>query len=156
MTVLDVGTAKVACFIAEIDSAGGIRQGIITAKDFDLNKHAVDKGRVVTDPAEKERALECIVEHIVPGRTRDAREPSASELAATSVIALTIDEASAKSRNEPPVDLPADLTRATWAGVLPIAQHYGPPIADSFVPAGLEPAETIASYERPRAAARER
>jgi hypothetical protein len=114
------------------------------------------KGRLVTDPREKERALECIVEHIVPGRTRDAREPSAGELAATSVIALTIDEASAKSRNEPPVDLASDLGRATWGGVLPIAHHYGPPIADSHVPEGLEPAETIVSYQRPRAATRER
>jgi nitroimidazol reductase NimA-like FMN-containing flavoprotein (pyridoxamine 5'-phosphate oxidase superfamily) len=109
------------------------------------------KGRLVTDPQEKERALECIVEHIVPGRTREARGPDEKELAATSVIALAIDEASAKTRSGPPIDAAEDLERATWAGLLPIAPNYGPPIADRFVPEGLEVPGTIARYARPGA-----
>jgi nitroimidazol reductase NimA-like FMN-containing flavoprotein (pyridoxamine 5'-phosphate oxidase superfamily) len=109
------------------------------------------KGRLVTDPQEKKRALECIVEHIVPGRTRETRGPSERELAATSVIALAIDEASAKTRSEPPVDAPEDLPSATWAGVLPIAQCYGPPVSDEFVPEGVEIPSGIARYARPGA-----
>lgn len=106
-------------------------------------------GRLVTDPQEKARALECIVEHIVPGRTRDARGPSQSELAATSVVAFEIGQASAKTRNEPPVDAPADLPSALWAGVLPIVQSYGPPVADEFVPPGVATPAGIATYARP-------
>jgi predicted RNA methylase len=34
------------------DDKGGVRQGILTSRDFDLEKHAVDKGRVVHDPFE--------------------------------------------------------------------------------------------------------
>ncbi len=113
-------------------------------------------GRLVTDPQEKRRALECIVEHIAPGRTRDARGPNASELAATSVIALAIEEASAKTRDEPPVDAAADLSSATWAGVLPIAQHYGPAVADQYVPAGIEVPREIAHYARPATPRRRR
>lgn len=110
------------------------------------------KCRLVTDPQEKERALACIVEHIVPGRTREARGPNANELAATSVIALAIDEASAKARSGPPLDAASDLESPLWGGLLPIAQRYGPPIADAFVPEGVEVPATISRYERPSSA----
>src|SRR5262245_24167075 len=48
--------------------------------------------RLVADAEEKARALEAIVEHIVPGRGADARPPSDKELLATSVLALPIEE----------------------------------------------------------------
>jgi nitroimidazol reductase NimA-like FMN-containing flavoprotein (pyridoxamine 5'-phosphate oxidase superfamily) len=58
--------------------------------------------RVVDDAAEKDAALAAIVEHVVPGRTGGTRVPNAKELAATLVLALAIDEASAKTRTGPP------------------------------------------------------
>jgi hypothetical protein len=68
---------------------------------------------------------------------RDARAPSPREIAATRVVALTLGEASAKARVGPPIDDDADLALPVWSGILPIAQRFGPPIAEGpgIVPA---------------------
>ena len=60
--------------------------------------------RPVEDRAEKLRRCEAIVEHIVPGRWREVREPTENELAATAFLALPIEEASAKVRTGRPID----------------------------------------------------
>jgi nitroimidazol reductase NimA-like FMN-containing flavoprotein (pyridoxamine 5'-phosphate oxidase superfamily) len=85
----------------------------------------------VDDLDEKKAALHALVEHVVPGRTADAREPSAKELRTTLVLKLPIDEASAKVRTGGPVDDEEDLDLPVWAGQLPIATVYEEPIADS-------------------------
>ena len=59
------------------------------------------------------------------------------ELAATSVLALPIDEASAKVRTGTPKDDAEDLAWPVWAGVVPLALVPGEPQADEHVPAGL-------------------
>ncbi len=83
----------------------------------------------------KAAALRCIAEHLTPRRWAESRPPTESELKQTSVLELTIEHASAKSRTGGPVDDPDDIDLATWAGVLPITQEYGLPIteADSAV-----------------------
>src|SRR5919204_1142523 len=92
------------------------------------------RARAVDDGAEKLRALEAVVEHVVAGRSRDARAPSEKELAATSVLALPIDEASAKVRTGPPKDFDADLPLPIWAGVIPLRIVAGEPVADALMP----------------------
>lgn len=88
-------------------------------------------GRVLEDREEKLRAMEMLVDHVVPGRTADARRPAANELKATEIIALQIDEASAKARSGGPVDSRRDVEAMDiWAGVLPVAIVAGEPIAD--------------------------
>jgi uncharacterized protein len=59
--------------------------------------------REVTDPDEKWRAQEALVEHVVPGRTADARMPNEKEMRQTTILAITLDEASAKIRTGPPM-----------------------------------------------------
>ncbi|MDQ1478404.1 MAG: uncharacterized protein QOE62_3633, partial [Actinomycetota bacterium] len=81
----------------------------------------------VDDVDEKRAALHALVEHVVPGRSADARPPNASELRATSVLTLAIDEASAKVRTGGPVDDEEDLGLPIWAGQLPVAATYGSP-----------------------------
>jgi nitroimidazol reductase NimA-like FMN-containing flavoprotein (pyridoxamine 5'-phosphate oxidase superfamily) len=90
--------------------------------------------RRITDPVEAGRALERIVDHIVPGRSTEARAPSDAELRQTSVLELPLDEASAKVRTGGPNDDPDDLPLPVWAGVLPLAT----------VPAAPEPADDLA------------
>jgi nitroimidazol reductase NimA-like FMN-containing flavoprotein (pyridoxamine 5'-phosphate oxidase superfamily) len=85
------------------------------------------RARVLREPAEKLAALEAVVEHVVPGRWEDARRPTEKELAGTSVLALPLDEASAKVRTGPPSDFEADLELPVWAGVIPVALSTGPP-----------------------------
>ena len=78
------------------------------------------RARLVDDADEKLAALEAVVEHMVPGRWADARRPNGKELKATSVLALPLDEASAKIRTGPPSDFEEDEDLPVWAGVIPL------------------------------------
>ncbi|HEX4421429.1 MAG TPA: pyridoxamine 5'-phosphate oxidase family protein [Kofleriaceae bacterium] len=79
------------------------------------------RARDVTDEAEKRGFLDALVERVAPGRASLVRCPSAQELRATRVLAIPIEEASAKVRTGPPIDDPEDLAVPVWAGQLPIA-----------------------------------
>jgi nitroimidazol reductase NimA-like FMN-containing flavoprotein (pyridoxamine 5'-phosphate oxidase superfamily) len=95
------------------------------------------RARAVTDADEKLAALETVVEHVVPGRWQDARLPTKKELAATSVLALWLDEASAKVRTGPPKDFDADVELPIWAGVIPLRLVSGVAETDAHVPDGV-------------------
>lgn len=107
----------------------------------------------VTDESEKRRALDAVVEQIVPGRTADARGPSESELRATRVVRVTVDEASAKVRAGGPIDDPEDVEAGgIWAGHIPLALAAGPPVPDDSERAPLPVPEYARHYRRPRRA----
>jgi uncharacterized protein len=93
--------------------------------------------RLLEDRDEKEAALEAFTERLVPGRWDDIRWPSAQELKATKVLALPIDEASAKVRTGPPGDDEPDYERDTWAGVVPLVRGYGEPEPDPALRDGI-------------------
>ena len=88
---------------------------------------AYGTGRIVDDPAEKLAALKTISDNMLPGRWDDARRPSAKELKATTVVAVRIDEATAKIRTGGAHDFEEDLALPVWAGVVPIREVYGVP-----------------------------
>jgi uncharacterized protein len=90
----------------------------------------------VDDPADKALALARIVDHVAPGRSSEARPPNDLELKGTLVLALPLDEASAKVRAGGPVDDEADLDLPIWAGVVPLSTVAGPPRAEDGLPAG--------------------
>jgi nitroimidazol reductase NimA-like FMN-containing flavoprotein (pyridoxamine 5'-phosphate oxidase superfamily) len=89
------------------------------------------RARLVTDDQEKRVALHCFTNHMVPGRWEETRQPVTHELKATSVLALPIDEASAKVRTGPPIDDEEDYALPVWAGVVPVETHLGSPVPDS-------------------------
>jgi uncharacterized protein len=91
------------------------------------------RARLVADPAEKLEALRLITDHIVPRRWDEVREPNELELRQTLVLALPLEEVSAKVRVGPPVDDEEDYTLPVWAGVVPIHTQLGEPIADGRV-----------------------
>ena len=102
---------------------------------------------LVADGPEKIAAFEALVEHVVPGRTADARRPSDAEMAKTQVLVLPITEASAKVRTGGPIDEPEDLTLPVWAGQLPLSTTYGTPIAEPDSNGALPP--YVSEYRRP-------
>jgi nitroimidazol reductase NimA-like FMN-containing flavoprotein (pyridoxamine 5'-phosphate oxidase superfamily) len=104
------------------------------------------EGRAVSDRDEQLAALEALVEHVLPGRSSDARGPSAAELQVTEVIALGLEQASAKIRTGPPVDNRADLSLPVWAGELPLRVAVGEPVADPACTAPEPP--SLRSYRR--------
>ncbi|WP_369221668.1 pyridoxamine 5'-phosphate oxidase family protein [Streptomyces sp. R39] len=91
----------------------------------------------VTDPEEKRRALDALVDHVVPGRAADSRPADKKELAATAVIRLDLKEVSAKTRTGDANDEPADLDLPYWAGVLPLRKGYDAPIANGDLAADV-------------------
>jgi uncharacterized protein len=103
----------------------------------------------IEDEAHKRAAFEAIVEHIVPGRWPDVRPPSDKELKATAVLAMAIDEASAKVRTGPPQDDEDDYALPTWAGVIPLTAHAGAPRADPRLAPGIAPPAYASAYRRP-------
>jgi len=86
--------------------------------------------RLVTDPAEKMEALRVFTEHVMKGRWDDVRQPTEQELKATTVLALPIEEVSAKVRTGGPIDDEADYTLPVWAGVLPLETSVKEPVPD--------------------------
>lgn len=106
--------------------------------------------RPLGDPDEKLAALEALSEHLVPGRWADARRPSKKELAATEVLALPIDEASAKVRTGPPGDPRADLALPVWAGVIPFELKPGRPVSAPNLRDGIPTPTYARRYRRPR------
>jgi uncharacterized protein len=102
----------------------------------------------VTSAEEKMRALEAFTNHVVPGRWRDVRQPTVAELKATAVLALPLEEVSAKVRVGPPKDDEADYALPIWAGVLPLEVVPGAPISDPKLSGGLEPPAYLRSYSR--------
>jgi nitroimidazol reductase NimA-like FMN-containing flavoprotein (pyridoxamine 5'-phosphate oxidase superfamily) len=93
--------------------------------------------RLVDDSDEKMRALTLITNHVVPRRWDEARTPNELELRQTSVLALPLEEVSAKIRSGPPVDDEEDYALPIWAGVVPVETRLGDPISDGRVLAGV-------------------
>src|ERR1051325_11474243 len=75
---------------------------------------AFGKAREVTDDAEKRRALDRLVEHVVRGRSTEVRAPNEKEMRQTLVLALPLSEASAKIRTGPPLDDEEDYALPVW------------------------------------------
>ncbi|GAA0372977.1 pyridoxamine 5'-phosphate oxidase family protein [Actinoallomurus spadix] len=97
--------------------------------------------RLVTDPDEKLTGLRAIVENLTPGRWDAARRPTRKELAATAVLALSLDEASVKTRQGPPGDDEEDYALDVWAGVLPVREVIGEPVPDPRLRPGIRYSE---------------
>jgi nitroimidazol reductase NimA-like FMN-containing flavoprotein (pyridoxamine 5'-phosphate oxidase superfamily) len=94
-------------------------------------------------------AFRAIVEHIAPGRWPDVRAPTENELKATAVLALPIDEASAKVRSGPPLDDEEDYALGTWAGVIPLVTEARAPEPDARLRDGIAPPAYATAYRRP-------
>jgi len=107
--------------------------------------------RVVTSREEKLAGLRCLSEHIVPGQWDYARRPSKKELAATTLLALPLAEASVKIRTGPPDDGDSpDAALPVWAGVLPLAAAWQDPEPDPVLPPGVSlPSHIAALVRRP-------
>jgi nitroimidazol reductase NimA-like FMN-containing flavoprotein (pyridoxamine 5'-phosphate oxidase superfamily) len=87
--------------------------------------------RLVTDPDEKLHGLNVIVDHLVPGRSHATRPPNRKELAKTSVLALSLTEASVKTRAGEANDEPEDLDLPYWTGVIPLRVVADEPVTNS-------------------------
>ncbi|PYS98425.1 MAG: pyridoxamine 5'-phosphate oxidase family protein [Acidobacteria bacterium] len=106
------------------------------------------RARLVDQDEEKNRALEALTEHIVPGRWADVRWPTDLELKATTVLKLAIDEASAKIRTGGPIDDEEDYAMDVWAGVLPLSIEPHEAIPDERLARPTQTPHYIETYKR--------
>jgi len=104
--------------------------------------------REVTDPEEKLQALDALVEHVAAGRSAHARPPNEKELRQTLVLALPIEEASAKVRTGGPVDDEEDYELPIWAGVLPLRLVPQSPLPDERLRPGIPIPGYVDEYRR--------
>jgi len=93
------------------------------------------RARMIVDRLEHLAALEAFTERILPGRWAEARPPTENERKAAAVLALPLDEASAKVRTGPPLDDEEDYALEVWAGVVPLDTRPQTPVADPRLPA---------------------
>jgi uncharacterized protein len=94
--------------------------------------------RPVSARREMLRALRIITDHLVPGRWDEVRKPNELEMKQTAVLALPLEEVSAKVRSGPPVDDEEDYALPVWAGIVPVETALGEPRADERVLPGVE------------------
>lgn len=104
----------------------------------------------VTSSEEKNEALHAFTEKLLPGRWEDARQPTETELKATGVLRVPIDEASAKIRTGGPDEEPEeDLALDVWAGHIPLVVGALPPVPDEKLRPGIPVPAYAADYRRP-------
>jgi len=104
--------------------------------------------RVVTDPQERTAAFAAITNHVLPGRWDEARQPNVKEDKGTKLLAIDIEEASAKVRTGPPGDDDEDMNSGIWAGVIPLAVMPGDPIPAPDLEDGVPVAPSVSRFAR--------
>jgi nitroimidazol reductase NimA-like FMN-containing flavoprotein (pyridoxamine 5'-phosphate oxidase superfamily) len=113
--------------ITELDGLVAARSGFHHSMNY-RSAVVIGRARVVDDPVERRRALDLVVDQMIPGRSATLREPTRKELAATAVLALPLAEASMKQRAGDPVDEPADVEAGIWGGVIPVRRVAAAPV----------------------------
>jgi hypothetical protein len=94
--------------------------------------------------ADKKRGLDVLSDALLPGRRVDARPPNRRELAATSVIAIPMDEWSVKVSAGLPEYVADDEGWHPWTGIVPLQLRAGRPKTDS----GGTPPAYVAQWHR--------
>jgi nitroimidazol reductase NimA-like FMN-containing flavoprotein (pyridoxamine 5'-phosphate oxidase superfamily) len=139
---------------AEICMTVTFVDGIVVARstyNTDINYRSVmiiGQAVEVTDLEEKRLGLEALVEHIIPGRSRDARPPTEKELRSTMLLRLPLTESSAKIRAGWPADDEEDCDLPIWAGVVPFAHRVQAPLDDPTLRFTLDPPDYVVNYLR--------
>ena len=129
--------------------------GLVVARstyNTDINYRSVviiGKATEVVDLNEKRRGLDLMVEHIIPGRSRDARPPTDKELRSTMLLRMPLAESSAKVRTGWPLDDEEDCDLDIWAGVIPLSTTIEPARVDPGLRVDTPMPAYVASYRRP-------
>jgi uncharacterized protein len=129
--------------------------GLVVARstyNTDINYRSVvilGHASEVKDLDEKRYGLDLMVDHIVPGRSRDARPPTEKELRSTMLLRLPLGECSAKVRTGFPLDEVADYDLEIWAGVIPFRTVVEEPQPDPDLRMAVGMPPYVERYRRP-------
>ena len=92
---------------------------------------------------EKVAQLDAFVDKLVPGRAADLRASTEQELKATTLLGMTITEASGKIRAGGVHGNPDDSEEQVWAGVLGVETRFTELTPDDETPVIVEAAENL-------------
>jgi nitroimidazol reductase NimA-like FMN-containing flavoprotein (pyridoxamine 5'-phosphate oxidase superfamily) len=140
---------------SEVCLVATIVDGLVLARsafNHSMNYRSVvvfGKAREVTDPDELHTAARAITSHVAPGREDEARMPTDEEYKQTLLLALPLDEASAKVRTGPPKDDEKDRDLPIWAGVLPFVTDPSEPLPSPDLVPGIPVPPSVVGYQRP-------
>ena len=132
----------------EVSISLAILDAIVVAKtafNQSVNYRSVvqfGKGRLLEDD-EKMQALAYFTDRLIPGQWNYVRKPTPNEIKATSIVAISIEEASAKIRSGPPGDDGEDRDLPLWAGLLPVKQVILEPVRADYADASIPVPEHI-------------
>ena len=136
----------------EISVAVTLVDGIVLARSafhHSMNYRSVvlfGTAALVTDPEEKLRALKVVSDQVISDRWEEVRLPNEKELKATTVLAIPVNEASAKVRTGPPVDDKEDYDLDVWAGVIPLQYTIQEPEPDPLLKEGLKLSPSVQNF----------
>jgi len=137
---------------AQVTVTATILDGIVAARSvFHHSMHyrsvmIMGAARAVDDPDERAVAFEAITEAVLPGRWSEARHPSPKEDKGTLLVAVPIDEFSAKVSEKDAGDEPEDYALPIWAGVIPLALTPGNPEPDPRNLDGVEVPDSVRRF----------
>ncbi len=134
---------QVCVTITLLDGLVAARSGFHHSMNY-RSAVVVGRPRLVRDEAERARALDLVVDQVVPGRSATLRPHTRKELAATAVLALPLVEASLKVRSGGPVDDEPDVAAGVWGGHVPLRLVAGDPVPDADA-AGLPVPRDVAA-----------
>ncbi|WP_193614836.1 pyridoxamine 5'-phosphate oxidase family protein, partial [Nocardioides lijunqiniae] len=138
--------STVCVTVTEVDGLVAARSAFHHSMNY-RSAVVIGRARIVTDPDEKAHALTLTVDHMVPGRAATLRPHTRKEVAATSVLAVPLHEASLKVRAEGPVDDPEDVAAGVWGGVIPVRRVAGAPEPAPESAADPVPADVVRRAE---------
>jgi len=146
----NLSAGEPACLtVTQFDSLVIARSGYNHSVDY-RSVMAFGQARLVSDAAEKERALEMMVDRFFPGRTAGLRPTSQQELTATAVVTMEIDRASAKIRTKGLVDEEEDYALPIYGERLPLMTVIGTPEPCDRLRPGVERGPDLAPYQAGR------
>lgn len=123
---------EVCVTVTELDGLVLARTGFHHSMNY-RSAVVIGRPRLVTDLEERRRALDLVVDHMVPGRAATLPPVTRKELAATAVIALPLAEASMKQREGGASLEPGDLELTGWAGHVPVRRVASAPVTEDYV-----------------------
>lgn len=123
------GGVPVCVTVTQLDALVMARSGFNHSLNY-RSVMAFGTAHIVDDMDEKLRELDRFIDRLYPGRRASLRANEAQEIKATTVIGMKIEEAAVKIRNGGPKDDEADYALDCWAGLIPIHQVIGAPVAD--------------------------
>ena len=105
------------------------------------------EAKTVTDVDRKQEIFKAFVDHLIPGRWDDTRQPDRKESEATVVLSVPIDEASIKARTGPPADAAKDFDEGHWTGEIPLELSSRKAIPDPAMNTELPTPDYVRNFD---------